>query len=274
MPRDGTGAKAEGVQSVGRAMALMDLLGQSDEGARVSDLARLAGLAVSTAHRLLTTLENGGYAQFDRANGLWRVGRQAYLVGTAYTRRRNFVAPALPLMRRLRDATRETVNLGILDQDYLVTISQAESREIVRAIAPPGGRVPAFCSAMGKALLATWPDEEIVALANRVGFHPLTSRSHRNIDSVMEDIRLCRTRGYAIDDEENAIGSRCVGAAVWSPSGEAVCAISVSALASRLVGPRIEEVGALVVGVTHELTRQLGFGKGWPEKPALAETAP
>ncbi|OOY06904.1 transcriptional regulator [Thioclava sp. F36-7] len=251
-----------GVQSVGRALRLLDLLGQSNEGERVSDLARMSGLAVSTAHRLLTTLENSGYAHFDQVNSLWRVGRQAYLVGTAYTRRRNLVAPAFPIMRRLRNATRETVNLGILDQDYLVTIAQSESREIVRAIAPPGGRVPVFCSAMGKAILTTWPDDDIVALAHRVGFHTLTSRSHRNISSLVADIQVCRERGYAIDDGEHATGLRCVGAAIWSPNGEAVGAISVSALSSRLVGPRIFEVGTLVREASRDLTRQLGSGRG------------
>lgn len=145
-------AEDKTVQSVVRAARLLRLLGQADQGARLSDLARAAGLAVSTTHRLLTTLEQQGFAQFDRDGALWHVGRAAYEAGAGYIRRRNYVAPALPLLRQLRDATRETVNLGLLDGSDLVTILQVESREITRAIAPPGGRVPVFSSAMGKAI--------------------------------------------------------------------------------------------------------------------------
>lgn len=106
------GARGE-VQSVARALTLLRLLGGIEDGARVSTLAREAGLAVSTAHRLLTTLEEHGFAQFDPDGALWHVGREAYAVGAAFGRRRNYVAPALPHLRRLRDATRETANLGI-----------------------------------------------------------------------------------------------------------------------------------------------------------------
>lgn len=130
-------AEKDGVQSVVRALSLLRLMAQGEGGARLSDLARAAGLPVSTAHRLLTTLEQQGFAQFDPPASAWHVGRDAFSTGMAYGRRLSFVAPALPLLRRLRDATRETANLGILDDDHLVTVSQVESREIRRALSPP-----------------------------------------------------------------------------------------------------------------------------------------
>ncbi|GAA6189542.1 IclR family transcriptional regulator [Litorivita sp. NS0012-18] len=250
--------KSEGVQSVTRALRLLTLLSQSDEGQRVSDLAREADLAVSTAHRLLTTLEQSGFAQFAPDDALWHVGRAAFSVGAAYTQRRNFIAPALPFLRRLRDETRETANLGILDEDQLVTVSQVESREIMRAISPPGGRVPVFCSGMGKAILATWRDDQIAAFAARTGFHPLTSRSHRALPAAMADIARVRACGYAVDDEEHVTGLRCVAAAVHGPQGDAACAISVSGLAARLTPARIETIGAQVERAAQDLTAALG----------------
>lgn len=250
--------KPEGVQAVARAMRLLKLMSEHDDGLRVSDLARQGGLAVSTAHRLLTTLELQGFAQFDPERKLWHVGREAFAVGAAFGRRYNFVAPALPYLRRLRDATRETANLGLLDRDALVTVSQVESREIMRAISPPGGQVPALCSAMGKAILATWPDDDIRALAARTGFPQLTAQSLGGIDAAMEDIARTRARGHALDDEEHATGLRCIAAVVWSPTAEAACAISVSGLAARLTDARIPLVAEQVRRAAADLTDRLG----------------
>lgn len=251
-------SKPASVQSVSRALNLLTILGKSDDGQRVSDIARQADLAVSTAHRLLTTLEQHGFAQFDPDNALWHVGRQAYAVGAAYGRRRNFVAAALPFLRHLRDTTRETANLGILEDDMLVTVSQVESREIMRAISPPGGRVPAFCSGMGKAILSTWPDSDIAAYAARTGFRPLTTKSHRDLASAMDDIARIRARGYALDDEEHVTGLRCLAAPVYSTQGEAICAVSISGLAARLSDSRLPEAGATVARAAAELTAKLG----------------
>ncbi len=265
-----SGQKTEGVQSVTRALGLLKILSRHDEGLRVSDIARQAELAVSTTHRLLTTLELQGFAQFEPDRALWHVGREAFAVGAAFGRRHNFVAPALPFLRRLRDVTRETANLGILDNDELVTISQVESREIMRAISPPGGRVPAFCSGMGKAILATWTDADIAAFAARTGFRPLTGRSHRGLDTAMQDIARIRTRGYALDDEEHVTGLRCVAAVVWSPHGEPACAISVSGLAARLPDDKIAAIGKVVKTAAMDLTDQLG---GLPPSEAVAPPA-
>ena len=247
-----------GVQSVARALALMRLLAQEDGGSRLSDVARAAGLPVSTAHRLLTTLEQQGFAQFEPASSLWHVGRDAFTVGLAYGRRLSFVAPALPLLRRLRDATRETANLGILDDDHLVTVSQVESREIRRALSPPGRRVPVFSSAMGKAILATWRDQEVLALADRAGLPPLTTKSLRSREAALAEIARTRARGWALDDEEFNLGMRCLAAVVWSPQGEAACAISISGAAVRLTEDRLEPLGALVAQAAEELTGVLG----------------
>lgn len=247
-----------GVQSVARALSLMRLLAQEDGGSRLSDVARAAGLPVSTAHRLLTTLEQQGFAQFEPASSLWHVGRDAFTVGLAYGRRLSFVAPALPLLRRLRDATRETANLGILDDDHLVTVSQVESREIRRALSPPGRRVPVFSSAMGKAILATWRDQEVLALADRAGLPPLTTKSLRSREAALAEIARTRDRGWALDDEEFNLGMRCLAAVVWSPQGEAACAISISGAAVRLTEDRLEPLGRLVAQAAEELTGVLG----------------
>ena len=130
------------VQSVTRALSLLELLGEDDEGYRLSDLAERAGLSPSTVHRLLTTMEQKRFVQFDPYTHLWHVGRQSFAVGAAFVRRRNFVAETIPFLRRIRDQTRETVNLAVAEEGEVVILTQVESREIVRAITRAGGRAP------------------------------------------------------------------------------------------------------------------------------------
>ena len=137
------------VQSVTRALLLLETLADDAAGWRLTDLSLRTGLSLSTVHRLLTTLQERRFVQYDSRRQLWSVGRQAFSVGAAFGQRQALVAPALPHLRRLRDLTRETANFGVLDDGEIVVMAQAESREIVRAIARTGGRAGLVYSALG-----------------------------------------------------------------------------------------------------------------------------
>lgn len=250
--RDGT------VQAVDRALAILEQLAAAPEGTRLSALARAVGLAPSTTHRLLTTMEQRGFVQVAGTSGRWQIGRQAFAVGAGFARRQAFVAPALPFLRRLRDATRETANLGILEDGEVVTIAQVESREIIRAIAPPGGRAPVMSSGMGKAIVATWPDAAIAALVARHGLRPMTPRSLTSDAAVAQEIATIRAQGYAVDDEEFVPGMRCVAAVVWSPAAEPLCALSISGLAARVTRAELPALARQVTARAAELTAVLG----------------
>src|SRR5258708_4116308 len=108
-PRDG------GVQSVDRALVIIETLAEDDEGYRLTDLAVRTGLSPSTVHRLLTTLEKRRFVQFDRDESLWHIGAQSFAVGSTFVRRPSLVPQALPYLRKLRDQTRETANLAVFD---------------------------------------------------------------------------------------------------------------------------------------------------------------
>ena len=246
------------VQSVMRALDLLEALSAEPEGLRLSDLARRCGLSVSTVHRLLTTLQYRGFVQFDQAQSIWRVGRSAFLVGSAYVQQRNFVAPALPYLRSLRDQTRETANLGVLSEGQVTVLTQVESREIMRAITRVGGQVPVNVSGMGKAILATYSDADVEAVVAAHGLDSRTRHSKSKLPAFLADIRATRKRGYAVDDEEFIPGLRCLAAPVYGPLGEALCAISISGLSTRLTKERIEELGGLVVAMANRLTTELG----------------
>jgi IclR family acetate operon transcriptional repressor len=251
-------ASSGAVQSVDRAMLLLEALGEDEEGYRLTDLAIRTGLSPSTAHRLLTTLEKRRFVAFDQSDNMWHVGRQSFAIGSAFIRRRNFVAPALPFLRRLRDVTHETANLGVVDDGEVIVLTQVESREIMRAITRVGGRAPMVTSGIGKAILATYPDEDVVAIIRRHGMRRLTPKSVVRAGELRDALDAVRRNGYAVDDQEFLMGLRCVAAVVYNDQAEALAAISVSGLASRVPQERVPELGRLVRDTARELTLALG----------------
>jgi IclR family acetate operon transcriptional repressor len=252
------GARGGAVQSVDRAMLLLEALGEDEEGYRLTDLAIRTGLSPSTAHRFLTTLEKRRFVAFDQSDNMWHVGRQSFAIGSAFIRRRNFVAPALPFLRRLRDLTHETANLGVVDDGEVIVLTQVESREIMRAITKVGGRAPMVTSGIGKAILATYPDEDVIAIIQRHGMKRLTPKSVVRAGELRAALDVVRRDGYAIDDQEFLMGLRCVAAVVYNEQAEALAAISVSGLASRVPQERAPELGRLVRETARELTLALG----------------
>ncbi|MGA2043681.1 MAG: IclR family transcriptional regulator C-terminal domain-containing protein [Roseiarcus sp.] len=254
----GDGARAGGVQSVDRAMLLLEALGEDEEGYRLTDLAIRTGLSPSTAHRLLTTLERRRFVAFDPSDSMWHIGRQSFAIGAAFIRRRNFVAPALPFLRRLRDLTHETANLGVIDDGEVIVLTQVESREIMRAITRVGGRAPMVTSGIGKAILSTYPDADVAAIIRRHGMKRLTPKSIVRAGQLRDALDAVRRDGWALDDQEYVTGLRCVAAVVYNDQAEALAGLSVSGLASRVPETRVPELGALVRGTARELTLALG----------------
>jgi IclR family acetate operon transcriptional repressor len=246
------------VQSVERAMMLLEVLGEDDEGNRLTDLVSRTGLAPSTVHRILTTLEQRHFIQFNPTDRLWHIGRQAFAIGSAFARQRSFVAPALPFLRRLRDQTHETANLGVVEDGEVVLINQVESREIARAINRIGGRVPMPASGMGKAVLASYAQEDVTGVLSRSGLRRFTRNTLTRRTALEAQLEEIRENGYAVDDEEFVTGLRCIAAAVYNYQGESVCAISVSGLPSRIPMERVPALGRLVAETARELTMALG----------------
>jgi len=250
-PKDG------GVQSVDRALLIIETLAEDDEGYRLTDLAVRTGLSPSTVHRLLTTLEKRRFVQFDRGESTWHIGAQSFAVGSTFVRRRNFVTQALPYLRKLRDQTRETANLAVVDDGAMVVLTRVESREIMRSVTKAGGRVPMVASGLGKALLATYSEQDVFAIIQRDGMPRLTSKSIVRAGELCKSLHDIRRQGYSVDDEEALIGLRCVSAVVYDDCSEPLAAISVSGKASRVPNDRLPILGKLVQEVAAELTTAL-----------------
>ena len=251
-------ARDGGVQSVDRALSILETLAEDDEGYRLSDLAVRTGLSASTVHRLLATLESRRFVQFDRTASKWHVGARSFTVGASFARRRNFSTQAIPYLRKLRDLTRETANLAMVDDEFIIVLTRMESREIMRSLTQVGGRVPMVTSGVGKAVLATYSDEDVGAVIRHHGMPRLTEKSIVRPSDLFKELEKIRKQGYALDDEEACMGLRCVAAVVYNDCAEPLAAISVSGMTSRLTDQRLPEIGQVVRDVAAELTAALG----------------
>lgn len=246
------------VQSLTRALGILNTLAGTGEGMTLTDISQIVGLAPSTAHRLLTTLEAERFVRFDAAESLWQVGVQAFTVGNAFARNRDIVAIARPYLRRLMEESGETANLYLAVDGEAICMAQVECRQMMRSIARPGGRVLMHCSGVGKALLAFMAEEELTRVLRRHGLPRTTEKTLDTPKKLREDLALVRARGWAFDDEEHAVGMRCVAAAIPDEAGAVIAAISLSGPAARIVDDRVPTLGKQIRQIADDLTLAVG----------------
>ncbi len=257
-PQGKPAPRSDQVQSLVRALSIVNRLADADEGATLTDLAQQVGLSASTAHRLLTTLEQERYVHFDPERRLWSVGVQAFIAGNAFVKTRSLVGVARPFMRRLMEDSGETVNLAVEDEAQAIYLAQIECRQMMRGFARPGARVPLHCSGVGKALLTAVRDRDLASILHRHGLPRLTPRTLHTPAALRQDLAEARARGYALDDEEHAVGLRCVAAVVFDESESAIAAVSVLGPMARITDDRIRMLGNLVRQTTDDITAGLG----------------
>lgn len=250
--------RAGQVRSITRAVSVLRALAESPDGLTLSETAAQAGLAASTAHRMLTTLESERFVRFDSASGCWHVGVAAFTVGAAFARTRDVIVLARPYMRRLMEQTGETANIFLESGGEVVCMAQIESRHSMRAMTRVGGRMKMHWSAAGKAMLAHMRPEHARRILDEHGMPRATPRTRVAAEVLLEEMAEIRRSGAAVDDEEQAEGLRCVAGAVLNEAGLPVAAISVSGPKSRVTDERLGPLRESVARITAEVTREYG----------------
>ena len=245
--------------SVARAFDLLDAIsGAGPNGMTLGELAATVTTAKSTTHRYVTTLLELGALRRE-ADGRLRLGLRLIELAGAMLEGDNLRAAAEPVLQDLVARTGETVHLGVPSEGMVVYVAKVESPQTVRLVSRIGARIPFHSSAMGKALLARMNEAELeVELARPRDvrtMHTITAR-----DALEAEIELVRERGYSIDDQENELGVRCVGAAIVNSRGRALAAISVSAPEARMPLERCAEVAPVLRSAAAEIARRLGVG--------------
>ncbi len=251
--------RSDHVQALSRALAILKVLAQSEDGAKLMEVARAVGLAASTTHRLLTTMQRDRFVAFDVETAHWCVGVQSFIVGNAFRNsREDLVRLARPYLRRLVDLTGETANLAVEDEGMAVYLAQAESRQTMRAIVKTGGRVFMHSSALGKALLANRPKETIERVIAQHGLASFTDNTLTDAPAFFEELAKVKAARFAVDNEEYAWGLRCVASAIYDHEGAPVAALSISGPGLRVFPARVAELGAIVAKMAASLSKEIG----------------
>lgn len=222
-------AITNGVQSVERVFALLELIADSGGDMTLSELAVSAGLPVPTIHRLLRTLVAKGYIR-QLANRRYALGPRLIRLGEGASNQMGALAGVQ--LRSLVDQLGETSNMAVLDSGMVLYIAQVPSKHSMRMFTEVGRRVHMHDSGVGKAILAQLDDDAVRVIVARAGMPTPTDRSIGNVDDLLADLNGIRERGYSIDDGEQEIGVRCFAMAV--PNAPTPTAISVSGPVSRV----------------------------------------
>ncbi|TQN31868.1 IclR family transcriptional regulator [Haloactinospora alba] len=254
-----SGARRNASVSLRRALTILEhvrFLPVESGGATLTQLAVALEVNKSTVLRLATPLLEFGLLMRDRDTGRFRLGAAALALGQAYLDQLDLRSVAATHLRELMRRTGHTCHLVVLEGSDVVYADKVENTATVRMGSRIGARMPAYRTAVGKAILAYSPPDLVTDVLN-AGLDPATRTTITDPEVFRGELSRVRERGYAIDDRENEPEVRCVAAPVFDHNSDPVAAISVSSLASRLPAARVRELGPHVASVAARVSAVL-----------------
>lgn len=248
-----------GIQALDRAFLILDIIADAGGEAKLTEIAAIAGLNVSTCHHLISTLYNWGYVARGTGSRTYILGSRILHLSAACLRQVDLPRRAQAYVDRLNDQTREAVQLAIMQDTSLVNVLRRDARHVVRVDAGLGGKSnAAHATATGKAILAWLPPTELDRIVADKGLTAFTPNTIVDIEKLKEELRLTRRNGFAIDREEFQPGVICIGAAIRDHAGAVVGSISVSSPLFRATSDYLDQIRVHLIAATNELSMELG----------------
>jgi len=247
------------VQTLDRALKIIELLAVHAEGFGVTEIGKRVGLHKSTVHRLLGHLLAQGYIEKDEERANYTLGLKFIELASLRMGHVELKTEAGPYLRKLAVQVDQPVHLAILDGTDAVYIEKIEPRAHLRMYSQIGRRIPLSCSSLGKCLVLDLPTPELEALANKMTYHPFTAKTRVTAQAFLADVEAARGRGWALDDEEHEPGIRCIGAPIRDFTGRVVAALSASGDVAVIRPDPEAKVSALVCEAARAISRRLGW---------------
>lgn len=233
--------KTPSVPTVERTLAILELLAGTGRGLALAELARQMSLPKSSAHCLLLTLERGGYVYRKERTGRYVLGLKLFGLANMALSGLKMREQATPFLRALVQRTHLTAHMAILEQGEIILVERIEAPESFPLATWIGKRMDMHCTALGKVLAASLGEEELDKLVRR---RPLLRHNDNTIVSprkLKEELARVRQLGFAVDDEEEEIGERCIGVPVLDGNGRTLAAISITGSTSQITGDNITQ---------------------------------
>jgi IclR family KDG regulon transcriptional repressor len=251
------------VQSIERAFLILDALSQQPQGLSLGDLSGKIGLSKGTTHRLVSSISYFDYARQDPSSKKYHLGFKLVELGNLLLRQLDLRNAAKPYLIDLAASVAETVHLVVRDYDealYIDKVDLHSKQAGLQMVSSLGSRIPMHCSSVGKVILAHLSDDEISGIVASQGLSERTANTITDLAELKKHLEIVRRKGYAVDDEENEKGIRCVAAPILNESGKIVAAVSISGPTVRLTMNQIQNTLSGKVRETGmKISRELGF---------------
>ena len=245
--------------AVERALAMLEAAAQATEGLSNAEISRKLNIPKSSASYILRTLETQGYLTRDAESGKYRVGLKILSLSRGALGGRDVRGVALPIMRHLTHQTGLTCHLAVLDGPDAVYIEKVEPEGFIRMDTWVGRRMRVHATSVGKALVAYIPQEQLERILRQSGMEKRTPKTITTLPRLLKELEKVRTQGCAIDDEENNLGARCVGAPIFDERGSIEASLGLSGTTQQVspqTMPRILEA-------LKDAARHISMGMGY-----------
>ena len=245
--------------AVERALTMLEIVAQASDGLSNAEISRKLNIPKSSASYILRTLEHQGYLGRDAESGKYRVGLKILSLSRGALGGLDVRGVALPIMRRLMQQTGLTCHLAILDGAEAVYIEKVEPEGFIRMDTWVGRRMRVHATSVGKAIVAHIPQDQLEAILNKAGMEKRTPKTITSLPRLLKELEKVRFEGYAIDDEENNLGARCVAAAIFDERGSILASLGLSGTTQQVspqTMPRILEA-------LKDAARHISMGMGY-----------
>ncbi len=247
------------VQSVDRALTILELLAEHNEGLRIIEISKEVNLHKSTVHRLLGTLIHNGYVRQDLENNKYKVTLKLFELGNKKLEDMDILNVSKTYLESLMESLNEVVHLVIRDENEIVYIDKVEADNTIRMASNIGRRGPLHCTSVGKAMLAYMSDEEVKSIWNNSKIEKYTPNTITDFNVLKKELEIIKEKGYSVDDEENEVGVRCIGAPIFNRFGKVEGGISISGPSIRITKGRVEDMAKEVIKYAKMVSRELGY---------------
>jgi IclR family pca regulon transcriptional regulator len=227
------------VLSLGRGLAVIEAFQDRPAGVTVGDVASRTGLSRASVRRLLISLEMLGYASHN--GPVYRLGSRALRLGFSFLSSNSLAALALPVLEEISAAIHESSSLSTLEGDEIVYLARSATRRVMSVGLSIGSRLPAYCTSMGRVMLASLSGEDLAAYLTRVELQRRTWKSITDKSMLTAELERIRQHGYALVDEELELGLRSLAVPVRTRSGRVVAAMNTGVQAGRVTSEEMIE---------------------------------
>jgi DNA-binding IclR family transcriptional regulator len=245
--------------AVERALAMLEVVAQEPEGLSNAEISRKLQIPKSSASYILRTLEKQAYLNRDSETGRYRVGLKILSLSRGALTGIDVREVALPIMRNLTHKTSLTCHLAILDGPDAVYIEKVEPEGFIRMDTWVGRRMRVHATSVGKAMAAHIPQERLEKIISDRGMEKRTPKTITTMSRLLKELEKVRAQGHAVDDEENNMGARCVGAPIFNQSGSIEAAVGLSGTINQVNAHTMPRILEALKDAARHISMQLGY---------------